>query len=223
MRATHVVGPVAGRFYQALDTGERWNGAPVLAFTLDQMHALIAAGDGSDSNGYGLAIDTGQVLDVTGPCEHEPVPTIPAEVRGDAIVLYVPAGRVWEETSANSTVAGIGYDADGRCRACGEHIGAPHAPECPAAVAAGLREEAEANDQAHGATLAVGGYTSGACPTLTGGDEPAEVSHRFVASAQRLAADLIEMDHAEAINLDAWPAAAEFVAYVTGEANQWRT
>ena len=84
----------------------------------------------------------------------------------------------------------------------------------PAAVATALRAEAEANDQAHAAAIESGGY----------GPEqaPAEVSHRFAAVAQRLAADLIELDHLGAVSLDAWPEAAEFVAYLTGEADQTR-
>lgn len=211
MRTTRIIGPATGRTYEAHDTGERWNGAPVLAFTFGQMRALIEAGDGEDANGDVLLIEAGEVIDVAGPEYAQPVPIIAAEVGGDTLLLYVPEGRIWEEAGAPAT--GIGYDPADRCRACGEHIADPHAPECPATVAATLREEAQANDQAHAAALAAGGYGEGA--------EPAEVSHRFAAVAQRLAADLIEMDHAEAVSLDAWPEAAEFVAYLTGEANQW--
>lgn len=115
----------------------------------------------------------------------------------------------------------LGYDEADQYRACGEHISDPHAAGCPAETAAQLRQDAEQAEQAHTTTVRAGGYTSGVCPTLVMGDEPTEVSHRFLAAAQRLAADLIEADHIEAVNLDAWPAAAEFVAYLTGEADPW--
>lgn len=115
----------------------------------------------------------------------------------------------------------LGYDEVDQCRACGEHISDPHAAGCPAETAAQLRQDAEQAEEAHSATVAAGGYTSGVCPTLVMGDEPTEVSHRFLAAAQRVAADIIEADHIEAVNLDAWPAAAEFVAFLTGEADPW--
>lgn len=115
----------------------------------------------------------------------------------------------------------LGYDEADQCRACGEHISDPHAAGCPAETAAQLRQDAEQAEEAHSATVAAGGYTSGVCLTLVMGDEPTEVSHRFLAAAQRVAADLIEADHIETVNLDAWPAAAEFVAYLTGEADPW--
>lgn len=212
MRSTRIIGPATGRTYEAHDTGEQWNGAAVLAFTFREMHALIAAGDGQDANGYGLTIEAGMVLDVAGPGHVEPVPVIAAEVGGDTLLLYVPQGRIWDEVSPAGTPV-IGYDTADRCRACGAHVADPHAPQCPAAVATALRAEAEANDQAHAAAVESGGY----------GPEqaPAEVSHRFAAVAQRLAADLIELDHLGAVSLDAWPEAAEFVGYLTGEADQW--
>ena len=220
MRATTILGPATGRPYAAYDTGRTWNGAPVIAFVSDALTALIAAGDGTDANGEGLAVVDGIALDVTAG-HAEPVETIREPIGGDVVTLYVPAGRIWAEAGANSTVNGIGWDAENRCRACGEHIADPHSPECPTLVVASLREDADANDEAHAATLAAGGYTSGACAAVTEGDEPAEVSHRFLALAQRVAADLIEMDQVEAVRLDAWPDAAEFVAHLTGEADQW--
>ena len=221
MRAITILGPVTGRPYPAYDTGRTWNGAPVVAFASDALAALIAAGDGTDANGEGLAVVDGIALDVTGG-HAEPVETTREQIGGDVVTLYVPAACTWDEAGPNSTVNGIGWDADNRCRACGEHIADPHSPECPTLVVDALREDAAANDEAHTATLAAGGYTSGACAAVTEGDEPAEVSHRFLALAQRVAADLIEMDHVEAVRLDAWPEAAEFVAHLTGEADQWR-
>lgn len=222
MRVTTIVGPVTGQTYPAIDTGETWNGAPVLGFASATLTRLVAAGDGADSNGEGLAVIDGRAVDLTNG-EVQPVEVVRTRIGGQDVTLYVPGGRIWEEAESNpnSTIAGIGYDMLNRCRACGAHIADPHAPQCPAEVASRLREEADANDAAHAATLAAGGYTSGACPTTTEGDEPAEVSHSFVAIAQRLAADLIQMEHDQAIDLDLWPEAAEFVAYLTGEADQW--
>ena len=221
MRATSIVGPITGQTYPAYDTGRRWNGASVVAFTSEVLAALITAGDGADANGESLAVVEGVALDVSDG-QAEPVETIREPIAGDVVTLYVPAGRIWD-AAPNSTVTGNGSDEGDDCRACGEHISAPHSPGCPAAAAASLREDADANDEAHAATLAAGGYTSGACPAVSEGDEPAEVSHRFLALAQRVAADLLEMDHVEAVRLDAWLEAAEFVAYLTGEADQWRT
>lgn len=220
MRQTSITGPVTGRSSPAIHTGQTWNGAPVLAFRQADLLRLIIAGDARDANGEGLVILDGTPHDVTGG-NAEPVPALRADVDGQAVTLYVPEAGIWDETTPNSTVTAVGYDEDNRCRACGEHIADPHAPECPAAVAAALRATAEADEEAHASTLAVGGYTSGASPVITEGDEPAEASHRFLAAAARLAADLIEMDHTGAFNLHTWPATAEFVAYVTGEADQW--
>jgi hypothetical protein len=123
--------------------------------------------------------------------------------------------------TTTATGSGIGYDETDQCRACGEHLSDPMRPAAPAETVAQLRQDAEQADEAHAATVRAGGYTSGVCPTLVMGDEPTEVSHRFLAAAQRVAADLIEADHIEAVNLDAWPAAAEFVAYLTDEADPW--
>jgi hypothetical protein len=93
MHATQIVGPHTGRTYEAHDTGQTWNGSPVLAFTRDTLLALIEAGDGADANGYGLRHD---IVDVTSPEEDTPVPTLVADVAGETQVLYVPEGRVWQ-------------------------------------------------------------------------------------------------------------------------------
>ncbi len=139
---------------------------------------------------------------------------------GDGIARGVPGAQP-VKSDPNSTIRGA-YGLDNRCRACGEHLAEPHAPQCPLGVAAGLREEADSNDEDHAATLAAGGYTSGACTSMSEGDEPAEVSHAFLAITQRVGADLIAMDQQEAIDLGQWPAAAQLVAYLTGKADQWR-
>lgn len=221
MRTIRVLGPITGQTYDALDTGESWNGAPVLAFRWADMQTLIQAGDGADGNGFGLAMHGGTFVDVTSCSEFEEVPTVVADVDGDALVLFVPQGRIWDEAPVNSTFTGIGYDAEDSCLACGEHISDPHSPECPAEVTSRLRQQAEESVTAHAAAIVAGGYVSGVCTTLTEGDEPAEVSHHLMALVQRVAADLIEMDYREAISLDTWPDAAELVAHLSGEADQW--
>ena len=229
MRRVTVIGSTTGTTYPALDTGETWNGNPVVAFRANDIACLIQNGDGIDSNGEGLR-GPREPVDVT-EGEATSVPTIVAEVDGHTLALFVPEGRAWNLgtiRSMNSTVsgavsAGVWYDAENRCFACGAHIAEPHDAECAYEVAVGLREAAEANDAAHLAVLATGGYTSGACLTITEGDEPAEVAHAFIATAERLAADLLEMDAQEAISLSQWPAAARLVANVTGRVDQWTT
>ena len=94
---THIVGPTTGRLYEAHHTGDTWNGAPILAFAMSDLLALIKAGDGADGNGYGLENHAGHIVDVTGPDDVIPVPTLIADVRGDTLVLYVPEGRAWDE------------------------------------------------------------------------------------------------------------------------------
>lgn len=101
--------------------------------------------------------------------------------------------------------AARGCEEDDRCRSCGEHVADPHAADCPGAIPSALRTIAEADEYMH----------------ATVKSETVHVSHRFIAAAERLAADLVEMDHSGTLELDIWPAAAEFVAYVTGEADQW--
>lgn len=92
MRALQITGHASGRTYTAQNTGQTWNGSPVLAFTAEEIRAYIEAGDGEDSNGYGLRIEAGAVVDRFDEYEAEPVPTLAS---GPA-ALYVPAGRIWE-------------------------------------------------------------------------------------------------------------------------------
>ena len=101
MRTTQVVGPATGSLYEAHDTGETWNGSPILAFTRSDLIALINAGDGADGNGCGLQNHAGRIVDVTGPNDLVDVPTMIADVRGDTLVLYAPEGRAWEETDTD--------------------------------------------------------------------------------------------------------------------------
>ena len=216
MRAVKINGTVTGQVHEGFATGEVVNGAEVVAFTERQMFALIEAGDGADANGYGLLVCAAEVLDVHGPGQVEAVPTITARIDGCDVALYVPAGRIWDLVDPNSTNTVSQYDPDDRCRACGEHVADPHAPTCPAERAGSLREDAAANEQAHQAAVAGGGYTDGCPSSPSVGGSPAQVTHRFVAITQRLAADLVEMDHHGAIDLAAWPAAAAFLAHVEG-------
>ena len=91
MRAIQITGRASGRTYTAQDTGQTWNGSPVLAFTAEEIRAYIEAGDGEDSNGYGLRIESGAIVDRFDAHEAEPVPTLET---GTA-ALYVPTGRIW--------------------------------------------------------------------------------------------------------------------------------
>lgn len=109
-----------------------------------------------------------------------------------AETLYVPAGRNWEEVGPG----GIGYDADNRCQGCAEHIADPHSPQCPAVLVSVLREDAAAHDEGE-----------------------IWVSRQFLAVAGRVAAALVEMDHAAVVRLAAWPEVAEFIDMLTGD--QW--
>ena len=95
MDVTHIIGPATGATYEAHDTGDTWNGNPVLAFTMSELLSLIRAGDGADANGYGLHYRDGDIVDIV-PDDVVPVPTLIADVRGDTLVLYVPEGRVWD-------------------------------------------------------------------------------------------------------------------------------
>lgn len=227
MQHVTVIGPMTATRYPAIDTGAAWNGNPVVAFRARDLAHLIENGDGTDSNGEGLRGHHAPV-DVTDG-EATNVPTILAEVDGDTLALLVPEGRAWDlaptDEAPNSTIrgasVGVRYDAENLCQACGAHFAEPHNPACVDDAVAGLREDADANDEAHTATLAAGGYTSAACSSVTEGDEPAEVAHAFIATTERLAADLLEMDAQEAISLSQWPAAARFVDYVTGQVDQW--
>ncbi len=126
MRATSIVGPVTGRPCPAYDTGRRWNGASVIAFTSDVLAALIAAGDGTDANGEGLAVAEGGALDVSDG-RAEPAETICAPAPGAATALTVllpalgttratPAARA-ASTSARPTPRVVPRDR-ARCRCC---------------------------------------------------------------------------------------------------------
>lgn len=127
---TVIVGPASGHLYAGYDTGQRWNGTPVIAFTRAQLEALIAHGDGTDSNGYGLIYDVqGGFTDAFSDTEAETVPpqTI-LDLEGDPITVYVPAGRNWElSTEAGPSL----YNGDLECTACGSHLANSHQPTCP--------------------------------------------------------------------------------------------
>lgn len=127
MRPTTILGPVTHRPYPAVDTGERWNGAPVIGLTASTMLDLIRAGDGRDANGEGIQHRDGLVFDRSADeIDGQPVPVIVANIEGEDVALFVPEGRVWEQATA-------GYDAEDRCAACGAHIADPHSPACPTA------------------------------------------------------------------------------------------
>lgn len=96
MHKTTVIGPFSGNPYPALDTGETWNGARVLAFRLPDLLTLIRSGDGRDANGEGLSVRAGHPVDLTEGYA-ETVPAFIAEVDGDSLIVYAPEGRSWEE------------------------------------------------------------------------------------------------------------------------------
>lgn len=194
MRITDVIGHASGHIYEAYDTGETWNGAPVLAFTAGTLALLVAARDGTDANGDGLAIRAGEPVDIS-EGEVRPLRTIAAEVDGDTLLLYVPEGYLWTE---ETPTPGIEWDDENHCITCGEHIADPHSPHCPAALAAALYGAA----RDHGAATA---------DDLAGADSPV-VSHRLLAAAAHLAADLTVKDSAGVLSLADWPQAAQFVA-----------
>ncbi|QAY64984.1 hypothetical protein ET495_17335 (plasmid) [Xylanimonas allomyrinae] len=121
-----VVGPTTGHTWTALDTGERWNGCPVIAFTYSVMRAIIAAGDGADVDGGGLTTDPrGRIIDTTG-ADVEAVPSLTVSIENRTTVVYIPAGRCWD------TVTLPDYDEHDRCRHCGAHLAEPCSPGCPA-------------------------------------------------------------------------------------------
>lgn len=125
-----------------------------------------------------------------------------------------------------------GYDTDDACLTCGEHLSHPHSPGCPAAAADDLRERARRLEHTHEQIMQSGGYT-GDCqsPEATPATadhgsinrEPAGTSFLLLAAVYRLAAELVEMDQADQTNLDEWETANELVAYLTGEADPFRT
>lgn len=98
LRRVAIVGPVTGRTYGGLDTGERWNGAPVVAFSTQTLIELVEAGDGRDANGEGLrtAGRSGRrfVDVVDGSPRH--VRSVVVSIKNATTVLHVPAGRTWD-------------------------------------------------------------------------------------------------------------------------------
>lgn len=123
MRELTIAGPRTGRPYPAVDTGQRWNGAPVVAFRLDDLVHLIEACDGLDANGEGLVMLDGAPHDLTDG-HAEPVDVVAIEAGGRALVLYVPAGRIWDEAAPNRTVNPVrGTDPGRPCPACAAGTG----------------------------------------------------------------------------------------------------
>lgn len=126
-----IVGPTSGHLYAGYDTGERWNGSPVIAFTHAQLQALIEHGDGMDSNGYGLTYDpdTG-FTDVSSDTETEPIPPqTMTDLDGAPVTVYIPDGRCWDVDPGDGGPSL--YNADLECTACGSHLANPHQPTCP--------------------------------------------------------------------------------------------
>ena len=124
-----------------------------------------------------------------------------------------------------TTTYSPGYDSNDDCRTCGEHLTHPQAPGCPAAAADELREKARRNEARHAQIMRTGGYarTDASHAAGSDGSRPAEISLLLLAAAQRMAAELVELDQAEQTNLDEWESAGEFVAYLTGEADAFET
>lgn len=120
-----------------------------------------------------------------------------------------------------------GYGSNDECRTCGEHLSHPHSPGCPAGAADQLREHARRNEARHGRIMRAGGYAQtvrDASRAAEGdGSRSVKISFLLLAVAQRMAAELVELDQAEQTNLDEWESAAEFVAYLTGEADPFET
>lgn len=128
-----VVGPTTGHLYAGYDTGETWNGSPVIGFTHAQLQTFIDHGDGIDANGFGLTQDeeTGGFFDTSSPTEFEPVPAAPIEdLDGEQITIYIPSGRIWDLHQPGHTAPSL-YNADLECTACGAHLANPHHPTCP--------------------------------------------------------------------------------------------
>lgn len=107
MDVVYVLGE-SGRKHRAYAIpGEAWNGAPVLGFRDSDLEALILCGDGMDSNGEGLQMDSyGQFSDLTdGESETIPSAWIVYGERLDWRIwdregrLYFPQGRVWQLTT----------------------------------------------------------------------------------------------------------------------------
>ncbi|MGJ9414417.1 hypothetical protein ACHAAC_17085 [Aeromicrobium sp. CF4.19] len=96
MNIVHIIGPETGTIYPAIDTQQRWNGSPVVAFLYDDMHAMIANGDAADANGYGLATYAGEVVDYDDADSFEAVPVLRFTIGALQERAYVPEGRCWE-------------------------------------------------------------------------------------------------------------------------------
>ncbi|WP_420113771.1 hypothetical protein [Pseudactinotalea sp.] len=127
---TLIIGPRTRHLYAGYDTGQTWNGSPVLGFTHAQLQTFIEQGDGTDANGYGLTRDPADGFrDVTSATQSEPVPTLTLDdLDGDPITVYLPAGRIWDLHDGNP--ADSLYNADLECTACGAHLANPHDPSC---------------------------------------------------------------------------------------------
>ncbi|WP_225220725.1 hypothetical protein [Oerskovia merdavium] len=87
--------------------------------------------------------------------------------------------------------------------------------------AAALHGEARHSDHAHQLALAVGGYSPGLSGSLVDGDEAVKVSHAFMATVQRIGADLIAQHRAGTIHLPDHPDALRLVAYLSGSLDQY--
>lgn len=107
MRPTTILGPVTAQPYPVIDTGERWNGSPLIGFTAATMLDFIKAGDGRDANGEGIQVRDGLVFDRSAEeVEGQPVPVIVGTIEGQDVALFVPEGRVWEMAPAGQDVEG---------------------------------------------------------------------------------------------------------------------
>lgn len=93
--AVYVTGHASGQTYLAHPTGCSWNTLPVMAFTRDQLTAIIERGDGVDDNGFGLTLRDGEILDVFDDTEAEELPTIRGILYGHVHTLYITEGREW--------------------------------------------------------------------------------------------------------------------------------
>jgi len=89
------------------------------------------------------------------------------------------------------------------------------------AQAAILLDEAQHSDRAHRLALQVGGYATGLSGSLVDGDEAVKVSHAFMATLQRIGADLIAQHNAGTIALQDHPDAFRLVSYLTGHVDQF--
>lgn len=70
----------------------------MLAFTRNQLTAIIKAGDGADDNGFGLTLRGDEILDVFADTESEELSTIRGIIYGHVHTLYITEGRLWAQT-----------------------------------------------------------------------------------------------------------------------------